>query len=120
MRCRPIFATVIRRIAAAFSTSVTGSRRRCRHFFPIHGPGSRETAGHRRSRDNPGPGACPEGGFSMYAYLRVVAGPEQGRVFNLVEGTTLSIGRGEKTDTRLATGPYAASIASCGAREAIS
>ncbi len=40
----------------------------------------------------------------MYAYLRVVAGPEQGRVFNLVEGTTLSIGRGEKTDTRLADG----------------
>ena len=40
----------------------------------------------------------------MYAYLRVVAGPEQGRIFNLVEGTTLSIGRGEKTDTRLADG----------------
>ncbi len=40
----------------------------------------------------------------MYAYLRVVSGPEQGRVFNLVEGTTLSIGRGEKTDTRLADG----------------
>ncbi len=37
----------------------------------------------------------------MYAYLRVVAGPDQGRVFNLIEGTTLSIGRGEKTDTRL-------------------
>ncbi len=38
----------------------------------------------------------------MYAYLRVVAGPDQGRIFNLVEGTTLSIGRGEKTDTKLA------------------
>jgi serine/threonine protein kinase len=38
----------------------------------------------------------------VYAYLRVVAGPDQGRIFNLVEGTTLSIGRGEKTDTKLA------------------
>ncbi len=37
----------------------------------------------------------------MYAYLRVVSGPDQGRIFNLVEGTSLSIGRGEKTDTRL-------------------
>ena len=37
----------------------------------------------------------------MHAYLRVVAGPDKGRVFNLIEGTTLSIGRGEKTDTRL-------------------
>ena len=32
----------------------------------------------------------------MYAYLRVVSGPDQGRIFNLVEGTSLSIGRGEK------------------------
>ena len=40
----------------------------------------------------------------MHAYLRVVSGPDQGRVFNLVEGTTLSIGRGEKTDTRLTDG----------------
>ena len=40
----------------------------------------------------------------MHAYLRVVAGPDQGRVFNLIEGTTLSIGRGEKTDTRLTDG----------------
>ena len=37
----------------------------------------------------------------MHAYLRVVAGHDQGRIFNLVEGTTLSIGRSEKTDTRL-------------------
>ena len=37
----------------------------------------------------------------MYAYLRVVAGPDQGKIFNLVEGTTLSIGRGEHSDTRL-------------------
>ena len=43
----------------------------------------------------------------MYAYLRVVAGPDQGRIFNLVEGTTLSIGRGEKTDTRLTDGAAA-------------
>jgi Protein kinase domain/Inner membrane component of T3SS, cytoplasmic domain len=40
----------------------------------------------------------------MHAYLRVVAGPDQGRVFNLIDGTTLSIGRGEKTDTRLTDG----------------
>jgi serine/threonine protein kinase len=40
----------------------------------------------------------------MHAHLRVVAGPDQGRVFNLIEGTTLSIGRGEKTDTRLTDG----------------
>ena len=40
----------------------------------------------------------------MHAYLRVVAGPDQGRVFNLIEGTMLSIGRGEKTDTRLTDG----------------
>ncbi len=37
----------------------------------------------------------------MYAYLRVVAGPDQGRIFNLVDGTTLSIGRAENSDTRL-------------------
>ena len=43
----------------------------------------------------------------MYAYLRVVSGPDQGRIFNLVEGTTLSIGRGEKTDTRLTDGAAA-------------
>jgi serine/threonine protein kinase len=40
----------------------------------------------------------------MHAYLRVVAGPDQGRVFNLFEGSTLSIGRSEKTDTRLVDG----------------
>jgi serine/threonine protein kinase len=43
----------------------------------------------------------------MYAYLRVVAGPDQGRIFNLLEGTTLTIGRGEKTDTRLTDGSVA-------------
>jgi serine/threonine protein kinase len=43
----------------------------------------------------------------MYAYLRVVSGPDQGRTFNLIEGTTLSIGRGEKTDTRLTDGAVA-------------
>jgi serine/threonine protein kinase len=43
----------------------------------------------------------------MYAYLRVISGPDQGRIFNLVEGTTLSIGRGEKTDTRLTDGAIA-------------
>jgi serine/threonine protein kinase len=37
----------------------------------------------------------------MYAYLRVVAGPDQGRIINLIEGTTLSVGRGEHSDTRL-------------------
>src|SRR5262249_17174502 len=41
----------------------------------------------------------------MYAYLRVVAGPDQGRIFNLVDGTTLSIGRGENSDTRLKDNP---------------
>ncbi len=43
----------------------------------------------------------------MYAYLRVISGPDQGRIFNLIEGTTLSIGRGEKTDTRLTDGAAA-------------
>jgi serine/threonine protein kinase len=37
----------------------------------------------------------------MYAYLRAVAGPDQGRVFNLIDGTTLVIGRSEKSDTHL-------------------
>ena len=37
----------------------------------------------------------------MYAYLQVTAGPEQGRIIRLVNGTTLSIGRGEHSDTRL-------------------
>jgi serine/threonine-protein kinase len=37
----------------------------------------------------------------MYAYLQVIAGPEQGRIIHLVNGTTLSIGRGEHSDTRL-------------------
>jgi serine/threonine protein kinase len=43
----------------------------------------------------------------MFAYLRVVSGPDQGRIFNLVDGTTLSIGRGERTDTRLTDGSAA-------------
>ena len=37
----------------------------------------------------------------MQAYLRVTAGPDSGRMFNLAEGLTLAIGRGEKSDTKL-------------------
>jgi len=37
----------------------------------------------------------------MQAYLRVTAGPDSGRMFNLAEGLTLTIGRGEKSDTKL-------------------
>ncbi len=37
----------------------------------------------------------------MYAYLRAVSGPDQGRIFNLTDGTTLVIGRSEKSDTHL-------------------
>jgi len=37
----------------------------------------------------------------MQAYLRVTAGPDAGRTFDLTEGVTLTIGRGEKSDTRL-------------------
>src|SRR5579884_653163 len=37
----------------------------------------------------------------MYAYLRAVCGPDQGRIFNLTDGTTLVIGRSEQSDTRL-------------------
>jgi serine/threonine protein kinase len=40
----------------------------------------------------------------MYAYLRAVSGPDQGRTFNLTEGTTLVIGRGEKSDTHISDG----------------
>jgi hypothetical protein len=43
----------------------------------------------------------------MYAYLRAVSGPDQGRIFNLVEGTTLTIGRGERSDTHLSDGSVA-------------
>lgn len=43
----------------------------------------------------------------MYAYLRAVSGPDQGRIFNLTEGTTLVIGRGEKSDTHLSDGSVA-------------
>jgi serine/threonine-protein kinase len=38
----------------------------------------------------------------MQAYLRVVSGPDAGRTFELTEGVKLMIGRGEKSDTRLA------------------
>jgi serine/threonine-protein kinase len=38
----------------------------------------------------------------MQAYLRVVSGPDAGRTFELTEGVKLVIGRGEKSDTRLA------------------
>jgi serine/threonine protein kinase len=37
----------------------------------------------------------------MVCQLLVVAGPDQGRVFPLVEGQTLVIGRGQTTETRL-------------------
>jgi serine/threonine protein kinase len=37
----------------------------------------------------------------MLGYLRVTEGPDTGRMFNLEEGLTLSIGRSEKTDTKL-------------------
>ncbi len=37
----------------------------------------------------------------MQAYLRVVSGPDAGRTIELTEGTKLTIGRGEKSDTRL-------------------
>jgi serine/threonine protein kinase len=43
----------------------------------------------------------------MYAYLRAVAGPDQGRTFNLTDGTTLVIGRGEKSDTHISDGSVA-------------
>jgi eukaryotic-like serine/threonine-protein kinase len=37
----------------------------------------------------------------MQAYLRVTSGPDAGRNFDLGEGLTLTIGRGEKSDTKL-------------------
>jgi pSer/pThr/pTyr-binding forkhead associated (FHA) protein len=40
----------------------------------------------------------------MQAYLRVTAGPDAGRNFDLGEGLTLTIGRGEKSDTKLTDG----------------
>jgi serine/threonine protein kinase len=40
----------------------------------------------------------------MHAYLRVVSGPDQGRIFELMEGLTLEIGRSENTNTRLKDG----------------
>jgi serine/threonine protein kinase len=37
----------------------------------------------------------------MQAYLRVTTGPDAGRTFHLIEGITLTIGRGEKSGTKL-------------------
>ena len=37
----------------------------------------------------------------MEAYLRITSGPDAGRTINLKEGVKLTIGRGEKSDTRL-------------------
>ena len=36
----------------------------------------------------------------MYAYLRVVSGPDQGRIFNLTDGTTLVDRPGREDRTR--------------------
>jgi serine/threonine-protein kinase len=40
----------------------------------------------------------------MQAYLRVTAGPDAGRTFDLIEGVPTVIGRGEKSSTRLTDG----------------
>jgi serine/threonine-protein kinase len=40
----------------------------------------------------------------MQAYLRVTSGPDAGRTFDLTEGVTMVIGRGEKSNTRLTDG----------------
>ena len=37
----------------------------------------------------------------MLGYLRVENGPDQGRIFDILKGMTLSIGRGPKSDTQL-------------------
>ena len=37
----------------------------------------------------------------MFVQLLVIAGPDQGRFFNLTEGQTLVIGRGQNTEIRL-------------------
>ncbi|MDA1051293.1 MAG: FHA domain-containing protein [Planctomycetota bacterium] len=37
----------------------------------------------------------------MQRQLIVIAGPEAGRTFTLVDGQTLVVGRGEKSDTRI-------------------
>ena len=37
----------------------------------------------------------------MEAYLRITSGPDAGRTINLKQGVKLTIGRGEKSDTRL-------------------
>ena len=36
----------------------------------------------------------------MQAYLRVISGPDAGRTIDLKEGVKITIGRGEKSDTR--------------------
>jgi hypothetical protein len=54
--------------------------------------------------DRLSPGAMPvqpEEDFSMQAYLRIVSGPDAGRTIDLTENVKLTIGRGEKSDTRL-------------------
>ena len=47
----------------------------------------------------------------MDAYLRVTAGPDVGRKFDLTEGLILTIGRGEKSDTKLTDGSVSRSTA---------
>ena len=37
----------------------------------------------------------------MQGYLRVESGPDQGRIFNILDRTSLIIGRSQKTDTQL-------------------
>src|SRR4051794_8522005 len=56
----------------------------------------------RRTRDRSQ--ARQIGSSCMQAYLRVTAGPDMGRTFDLTEGGTLVIGRGEKSNTRLIDG----------------
>jgi pSer/pThr/pTyr-binding forkhead associated (FHA) protein len=43
----------------------------------------------------------PEEDSSMHAYLRIVSGPDAGRTIDVTEGVKMTIGRGEKSDTRL-------------------
>src|SRR5579883_339189 len=79
---------------AVATVSPTAVSRPRREPFDAGEPGEGQGRRARSRRHVPG-------GSSMYAYLRVVAGPDQGRIFNLVDGTTLSIGRAENSDTRL-------------------
>jgi pSer/pThr/pTyr-binding forkhead associated (FHA) protein len=37
----------------------------------------------------------------MQAFLQVTAGPDAGGTFDLIDGRTLTIGRGEMSDTKL-------------------